>query len=125
MSETIYRIFKRTKECDFCSYQVEEGNYRSFDATDYVAKDSKTGKDLTMPAPAGEEARVGLAGEWLACPVCAAFIDADQWDRLTERSTNHFMILHDIPESRRADVRKALEFAHAEFRNHRAESRAE
>jgi len=56
---------------------------------------------------------------WTACEKCAALIDAEQWDSLTERALRHFRRKHAIPRSSTPAIRKQLHQIHLLFREHR------
>jgi hypothetical protein len=92
--------------CDFCTSQPVVQFYpcRNFDWQ-------------KQPIFASES--TGKVRAWAACEKCAALIDAEQWDSLTERALRHFRRKHEIPRSAIPGIRGQLCEIHLLFRDHK------
>ncbi len=53
---------------------------------------------------------------WSACKRCAELIDAEEWDKLTDRAVSLFKARHSIPRGDVPSVREQLRKIHAAFR---------
>jgi hypothetical protein len=61
----------------------------------------------------------GAVRAWAACEKCAALIDAEEWESLTERALRHFRSKHAIPQSATPAIREQLRQVYSLFREHR------
>lgn len=80
---------------DHPAVPVERGETAGIDRCDFCSADHPT---WLLPVATFEvQSGVNSVGDWSACEVCVALIQANQWGRLTERGLSTYTARHGEP----------------------------
>ena len=71
--------------CDFCSSADVAGGF-VYECGDFA--------QAALELGGGAGVTTGMQGDWCACPACARYIEADDWDGMARRSADRFVLHH-------------------------------